>query len=150
MNWDPEPAKRRMREQLNRNLDAAAIYVTDVIIDSFGDSSDLESADERNTRLARGRNSYATKQERAARRSKPWGPPNIDTGHLSRNIHWDRPEGREFIRRIGTNIGHALSVGYAMWLEFGTKKMLPRPFMRPGLWNAREMVKRILRRRLTK
>jgi len=110
---------QKMNSRTERFLDAVAVMAVDSVVGSFGDSG-----------VAGGR-SGATRQERAGNRSKPWGPPNVDTGHLKRNIGWAKDPIRALLRRVGTSIGNKESVGYAMWLEFGTRKMMPRPFLRP-------------------
>ena len=117
--WYGQEFKARLRQHVNANLDRAAIFLTNDIKNSFGNSG------------VTGTRSGATQSQRAANRSEPWGPPNVDTGHLRRNTGWDTPGNMR--RRIGTGIGDKESVGYAMWLEFGTRKMQPRPFLRPAL-----------------
>lgn len=60
--------------------------------------------------------------------SSPGDAPAVDTGRLRQSIsavkvtdgHW----------RVGTNLE------YALLLEFGTRKIAPRPFMRPALARA--------------
>lgn len=57
--------------------------------------------------------------------SAPGDPPAVDTGRLRQSItalkitpgHW----------RVGTN------VEYAIYLEFGTRRVAPRPFFRPAV-----------------
>lgn len=87
---------------MERNLNAAAIHLTNKVKEAIGEGQPP---------------------------SQPWEPPHVETGHLRRNIAWDIPG--PLRRRIGTGVGNAQSVGYALWLEFGTRKMLPRPFLRP-------------------
>lgn len=130
--WYPERFKAKLNTQMQRNLDRASIALTNEITDSFGSSG------------ADGERSGATKAQRAANRSQAWGPPNVDTGHLKRNIGYDKPAGRPLVRRVGTSIGSKDSVGYAMWLEFGTRGMLPRPFLRPALQRMRTRLRKML------
>jgi len=139
--WYGKEYIKAFENHMKKNLNRAAIVVTREITSSFGNSG------------VTGGRSGATRQERAANRSKAWGPPNVDTGHLKRNIGWDRPAGRPLVRRVGTSIGNKESVGYAMWLEFGTRPrkngkggILPRPYLRPGLANARDKIRRELTR----
>jgi len=58
--------------------------------------------------------------------SKEGEVPRVQTGTLRRSIthemHSTLPIGR-----VGTN------VVYSKWLEFGTRRMKPRPFMRPSI-----------------
>lgn len=58
--------------------------------------------------------------------SPPGGPPNADTGRLSTSYTTDTTSGRDNVRsRV------VAGVVYAYWLEFGTRKMLPRPHLVP-------------------
>ena len=148
LNWYPERALAIIERGMGQNLDAAAIYCTNVIKESFGDSSDRETETQARERDARGRFKAATKAERARNRSKPWGPPHVDTGHLRRNVAWARDRQRKYIRYVGTGIGNAESVGYALYLEYGTEHMLPRPFLRPGIYKSRPVVRKLLTRKL--
>jgi len=132
--WYGRNYEAKTRVRMGQNMDAAAIFLANKIIGSFGSSGTT------------GGRSGATRQQRATNRSKPWGPPNVDTGHLRRNVGYDIPAGRPLSRRIGTGIGNKESVGYAMWLEFGTRKMLPRPCLRPAIWNNRATLQRIMTR----
>ena len=132
--WRGDEFKKKLDIHIQKNLDRAAITLQNDIKSSFGSSG------------VTGTKSGATKEQRAANRSKPWGPPNVDTGHLKRNIGFDRPIGRPLIRRIGTGIGNKESVGYAVWLEFGTRFMLPRPYLRPALHRNRAKILRLISR----
>jgi len=59
--------------------------------------------------------------------SKPGDPPNTDEGRLIDSIQIDVDAINRFEVRVGTN------VEYARRLEFGTRKVKPRPFLRPAL-----------------
>ncbi len=58
------------------------------------------------------------------RASKPGDPPAADTGALKRSA---------FVERIRTGARVGVAMLYAAWLEFGTRKIAPRPFLRPAL-----------------
>lgn len=64
--------------------------------------------------------------------------PNPDAG-TDDGLKGSAPRGTAF---IGTN------VEYAQHVEFGTKRMRPRPFMRVGCENAVPLIRRIFTRRL--
>lgn len=62
--------------------------------------------------------------------SKPGEPPRKRTGTLQKSIAREvavEDGGRSVVARVGTN------VPYARPLEFGTRKMAARPFLRPAL-----------------
>lgn len=64
--------------------------------------------------------------------------PNPDAGSED-GLKGSAPRGTAY---IGTN------VEYAQHVEFGTKRMRPRPFMRVGCENAVPLIRRIFTRRL--
>ena len=60
--------------------------------------------------------------------SAPGQPPRIDTGNLIRSITSEmKREHNKIAIRIGTN------VDYGRYLELGTEKMKPRPWIRQAL-----------------
>jgi len=60
--------------------------------------------------------------------SAPGAAPAVDTGRLRASITYELgQDGRGLVARIGTN------VKYAAYLELGTRRMRPRPFLRPAL-----------------
>ena len=60
------------------------------------------------------------------RASKPGDPPAPDTGDLRRSTFMEESGGRILV---------GVQMAYARFLEFGTERMAPRPFMRPA-WAA--------------
>ena len=72
------------------------------------------------------------------------GIPNVQTAHLKRNIGVDM-KGKT-TARVGTGIGSRASVGYALWLEYGTRHMAARPFLRPGLKRNKRHIMRVMGR----
>lgn len=69
-----------------------------------------------------------------AHRSKPGEPPRAQTGRLRASItHWLHP--KLSIARVGTN------VKYGKFLELGTRRMKPRPFMLPALAKSHNIIK---------
>lgn len=69
--------------------------------------------------------------------SAPGEPPASDTGRLVSSI-------RTNYRNGGLVATISASTAYAAYLEYGTRKMAPRPFMRPALANKREEVEELL------
>lgn len=65
--------------------------------------------------------------------SAPGDPPGVDTGTLKNSIT-TQPVARGHWR-----VGDGVDYGY--WLEYGTARMKPRPFMRPA---AERIVKKLV------
>lgn len=79
------------------------------------------------------------KGNKMARASKPGEPPHRRTGRLARSIQAAALNlQNEVLLRIGTN------VKYGLWLEFGTKKMAPRPFLRAALERNRKLFEKVM------
>ena len=78
--------------------------------------------------------------------SEPGGIPHVQTGHLKRNIGVQKMGPGKY--RVGTGVGNKDSVGYALWLEFGTRDMLPRPFMRPAVDRTKARINGIVGQRV--
>lgn len=70
--------------------------------------------------------------ERRVRTSAPGERPARDTGALARSV-------KVTVDPIHFNMRLSAFVRYAKFLEYGTRKMLPRPFLRPSLskWRPR-------------
>lgn len=68
---------------------------------------------------------------RVHRRAKQLAP--VDTGRLRSSVEYEvGRDSRGLVARIGTD------VHYAIYLEFGTRRMTPRAFLRPALDAARQ------------
>lgn len=73
------------------------------------------------------------------RASKPYYPPAPDTKTLKNSIGYNVwMSGYEITLRVGTDIP------YSKYLEIGTSKMLPRPFLRPCLERFRPKIVAII------
>jgi len=67
--------------------------------------------------------------------SAPGEPPHVRTGTLRRSIGFETFRiGRMFVGRVGTNLK------YGRWLEEGTSRMAPRPYLRPALDSQRNRI----------
>lgn len=117
---------RQYMEEIERRtgqrVKAAATHVQDEIIASFGDSGIAG----------------ATKAQRRANPSRPGEPPHRDTSHLAQSIDYELTDGG-----LGAKVG-STNVEYSVYLELGTSKMAPRPYLRPALDRSRAEIKRIL------
>lgn len=73
--------------------------------------------------------------------SKPGEPPNEDTGTLRRNIT---------VTQIGPlHVRVASNAPYSIFLEFGTSKMVARPFMQPAARAKKPEVIALVRKAVT-
>ena len=71
--------------------------------------------------------------------SLPNNPPAVDTGTLRRSITFDvGTDESKVTGRIGSTI---LDPPYGAYLEFGTSRMIQRPWLRPALERNREVIK---------
>lgn len=71
--------------------------------------------------------------------SLPNNPPAVDTGTLRRSITFDVETDESIINgRIGSTV---LDPPYGAYLEFGTSRMIQRPWLRPALERNREVIK---------
>jgi len=71
--------------------------------------------------------------------SSSGNPPNTDTGYLANNIYLE-------IDTDGLGADVESRAEYSEFLEFGTSKMLPRPFLQPALEaNRRKIVQMFAR-----
>lgn len=72
--------------------------------------------------------------------SAPGEPPANDLGSLAANIH-PKPtvkEGDALVKKINA------AAEYSAALEFGTPKILPRPFMRPSLVEKKAEIEQVI------
>ncbi len=87
---------------------------------------------------AKGKDGKASK--RTVYVSYPGDPPNSDTGRLMQSIEFDFPN--EFTGRVGTGLK------YGAYLEFGTLKMEPRPWLSTAVETVSEEIGEIFERNL--
>lgn len=99
-------------------LDAAAFEGQRIVVQSFGTSPPGRT-------YRHGRVTHVA--------SQAGYPPNVDTGALKNAIRVERRSSTT--RSINTG-----SVGYAYWLEFGTRRVGARPFMGPMAEQLRRML----------
>ncbi len=88
--------------------------------------------------------------------SPPGSPPAVRSATLKRSItHKVRAMGNVIIGAVGTAIGKGAPKGgkaqpYGLYLEYGTFKMKPKPFLRPALKAKQKEALRIITKFLKK
>lgn len=122
---------------MTRRLHAASIVVTNFakrLIGTEGAASVEDAAQNRDTR------GQTIKRLRyGVNPSRPGEPPHKQTGRLQSSVTREVDDQRA---RVGTN------VVYGRYLELGTRKMAPRPWLRRSLDENRDKVRSILSRPL--
>lgn len=78
---------------------------------------------------------------KASRSSAPGEAPMADTGTLARGVVTDNKDGEWFV---------VSTAEYSKALEFGTRNMEPRPFLRPALQKNRKLIVRLLANQIRK
>lgn len=68
--------------------------------------------------------------------SRPGEPPRKQTGHLRRSIAYE-VDRTNLVARIGTNLA------YGRYLELGTRRMAPRPWLRRAQAETMNTIRRI-------
>ena len=86
--------------------------------------------------------SYYTHNKRIPHHPSVAGsPPAVDTGTLRRSITYTVDE-KNNVGKVGSVLNDP---PYGAYLEFGTSKMQPRPWLKPAVENSEETIKKILR-----
>ena len=121
--WDGDNFMRAAIVVSVQQMETAATMVEKTVVDSFGTGASRRGVKHRRSKGKKG--TYH-------RPSAPYFPPNIDTGDLKASI------GHEVVGKwnvIDGFVGVGSMVKYGLFLELGTIKMKPRPFLRPALKN---------------
>lgn len=71
-------------------------------------------------------------------------PPAVDTGTLRRSITYNVNENEKY-GRVGSTIKNP---PYGLYLEYGTSRMRPRPWLRPALEKSLPMIKEFFKNAL--
>lgn len=117
--WHGDEYMARLHRHLEGNLTAAAIHLTNRIVTVIGVDGREDGP------------------------SDPWTPPRKQRGDLRRSIGYSQPAALR--RHVGSGKGDGnADPGYAIYLEFGTRKMLPRPYLRPTLYKERDQIRKLI------
>jgi len=122
----------KLREALERHLavavEKAALGLVGHIRTKIGISARTETPSSRRARINSRKRAGLKARSHIYEPSKPGEPPRKRTGTLQKSIaHEVKREGDQVIARVGTK------VPYGKHLEYGTRRMQPRPFLRPSL-----------------
>jgi HK97 gp10 family phage protein len=83
---------------------------------------------------------FTNNKTKAHHPSLPGNPPAPDTGNLRNSIRYEvRSENKEVYGIVGTT---QKDPPYGEYLEYGTKKMKPRPWLRPAMKNNEEWIRK--------
>jgi HK97 gp10 family phage protein len=85
---------------------------------------------------------FTNNKTKAHHPSMPGNPPAPDTGNLRNSIRYEITAGTtESYAIIGTT---QKDPPYGEYLEYGTKKMKPRPWLRPAMKNNEELIRKTI------
>lgn len=74
---------------------------------------------------------YTNNKTKSHHPSMPGNPPAVDTGNLRNSIRY---EVHEEVKEVYGVVGSSqLDENYAVYTEYGTSKMAPRPWLRPAM-----------------
>lgn len=122
LQWHGEGVQARIRAEMARRIHACAVLV-------LNRARELISTP--GTTAGKKRRVYGTNP------SAPGEPPHKQTGRLRQSV---AREVHGLTARVGTN------VQYGRWLELGTSRMAPRPWLRRALMECADQIRSILSR----
>lgn len=130
--WKGASVMASLRGTSLQNLSEASIFLKDAVQETLTGN--------RSGRVYR---VPATKQKYTA--SAPGEPPAVRLGDLKRAIS-HKVNKAKLTAIVGPRlIGQDPKKQYPVWLEFGTKKMSPRPYMKPTFDKSKDTVIQIMK-----
>lgn len=91
------------------------------------------------TPIDNSKNYFTNNKTVAHHPSMPGNPPAIDTDNLRNSIRYEiHEEGKEVYGIVGSS---QLDENYAVYTEYGTSKMKPRPWLRPAMRDNNEFIR---------
>ena len=139
--WRAQAVMAQVESRVQQNMDRAAIYLANDVVQSFGSPSAMP---EGGVKVGRDQHKQTAKNYRQGQHSEPGDPPFVQTGMLRRSITFDAPS--KLTRLVGSTLqpqGGGKG-SYALCLEYGTSKMQARPYLRPALARCRAALFRII------
>jgi len=83
---------------------------------------------------------YTNNQSKAHHPSLPENPPAVDTGRLRDSINYEvQGSGQEVYGIVGSTLKEP---DYAFWTEYGTTKMVQRPWLRPAMKSNNDFIRK--------
>lgn len=127
-------------DEMASNISAKAVSALKAAAQIVRDEIDISMA---HTPRDYSKSYYHHNQKIPHHPSMPYNPPAIDSGDLRKSIHWDvRDEGD----RIVMEVGSIMTEEYPAWLEKGTSRMAPRPWLRPAFEKKSDQIIDIVKR----
>ena len=112
--WNIGEMIKKVDEKVGKNLDRVGVYLQGEIVNSFGSGGTPGSGG-----------------TRGKVHSSPGEPPYVQTGTLRRSITFQR-EGTRLL--VGSSLKpQGSDHSYAWYLEMGSGRMAPRPYLRPAV-----------------
>lgn len=100
------------------------------------------------TPLDMSRSYYTNNKTKAHHPSLPENPPAPDTGNLRESIRYEvHKEGGEVYGIVGST---QKEPNYAVYTEYGTTKMWPRPWLRPAMRSNSDFIKQTISKAVQK
>lgn len=130
--WNAKAVMAKVEAEVQQNMDRAAIFLQGKITESFQSPASYPEGGAY-VGEGKGRHRQSKKLFRSGQHSGPGEIPFIQTGHLKRSITWAAPD--KHTRLVGSSLkpqGGGKG-SYALCLEYGTKWLAARPFLRPAL-----------------
>lgn len=127
--WHGDELQRIVSDAMRQRLQTAGEVVRAAAVRSISQSvRRLHAGQGPVTRVRRGR------RRAVIQRSRPGEPPRTDTGSLRKSVFLAVRHDRAY---VGTPLR------YGLYLEVGTVRMAPRPWLRPALINSLPRLQRI-------
>lgn len=141
--WYAKQVLAKVEAQVAKNMDRAAIFMVNDVKTHFGSPRPMPENLQKRTYGGNFRKVRA-KEWREMQHSVPGEPPFVQTGHLRRSITWKAPA--QLVRLVGSfmPVKKKGKTNYAAALEYGTSRIMARPFLRPSLARCKKAIMKII------
>jgi len=139
-NWFGDRVLKEIVSDIERGLDRVCEEIAETARQSMVHTT--HKGEDARATFKRGRKA-GQRKGRDKRPSADYNPPAVQVGTLKNSVQWAR------MGRLRRRVGSALP--YALYLELGTRKMEPRPWLRPAIMkhtgrDASEVFEQIIRK----